>query len=156
MKIYKLEKKQLLNTTLDKAWDFFSSPENLDALTPNDMGFVIKTPRPIAKIHQGQIINYTVSPILKIPLSWTTEITEVTDKEKFIDLQIKGPYKLWRHSHHFKATKEGVEMTDVVEYAIPFGFLGRIAKWLFVERKLEQIFNFRYTQVNALFNGQES
>jgi ligand-binding SRPBCC domain-containing protein len=87
-----------------------------------------------------------------IPLKWMTEITHVKDKVYFVDEQRFGPYSLWHHKHFFKETSEGIEMIDIVDYKIPFGWLGSIAHYFFIRKKLEEIFNYRYTKLNKLFN----
>jgi len=152
MKVYNLYRKQLVNSSIAEVWDFFSSPENLDELTPGDMGFDIITERPIPKMYEGQIIEYKVRPILNIPLFWRTEITSVEQDKSFVDEQRKGPYSLWRHKHIFEQHPEGVMMTDSLEYALPLGPLGSIAHTLYVKSKLQQIFDFRYEKVESIFN----
>jgi ligand-binding SRPBCC domain-containing protein len=152
MKVYSLETAQILNCTIQEAWAFFSSPENLDLLTPVDMKFEILTQSPIPKIYEGQIIEYNVRPLLNIPMYWKTEITKVIPEKCFIDNQLHGPYKLWRHQHIFETHASGVLMKDKLEYALPLGLLGRLAHSLFVKRKLEHIFNFRFKKVESIFN----
>ena len=102
MATYELGRTQIITASLEKTWEFFSSPENLDKLTPANMGFDILKPRPLPKMYEGQIIEYKVRPVLGIPLYWKTEITEVRPMKFFIDNQIKGPYNLWRHKHTFE------------------------------------------------------
>lgn len=143
MKIYRLEKKQFLPISIDKAWDFFSSPVNLKKITPEYMGFEITSDLGNGKMYPGQIITYIVTPVLGIPLNWCTEITHVQDKRYFVDEQRFGPYSLWHHQHWFEQVEGGVLMTDVVHYALPLGFLGRIAHTLFVRSKLNEIFDYR-------------
>ena len=143
MKIYRLQKTQFLPISLDKAWDFFSSPANLKKITPEYMGFEITSEVNDKKMYPGQIITYIVTPVLNIPLSWATEITHVVDKKYFVDEQRFGPYSLWHHQHWFETKDGGVEMTDIVHYALPLGFLGRIANSLFVKSKLQEIFDYR-------------
>jgi len=151
MKVYTLERKQTLNATLEEVWDFFSSPENLDKLTPSNMGFDILTPRPLPKMYPNQEIEYKVRPVLNIPLYWKTRITEVKPKEYFIDEQLKGPYSLWKHKHTFSEDKGHVYMHDKVEYALPMGLLGRIIHRLYVKTRLEEIFDYRLKVVDELF-----
>src|SRR3954454_17784440 len=90
-KIYKLHRVQLLQISLDEAWRFFSSPANLQAITPSFMKFKI-TNTLGDEMYAGQLIEYRVRPLLGIPLYWMTEITHVKDKEYFIDEQRFGPY----------------------------------------------------------------
>ena len=150
-KVYSLKTVQLLPISLDEAWDFFSSPQNLQKITPVDMGFTIISKYHGDVMYAGQIIEYTVKPILGIPLYWMTEITQVNDKKYFIDQQRFGPYSLWHHQHHFKEVQGGVEMTDIVHYKLPLWFLGDIANALFVKKQLKEIFDYRTEKVDALF-----
>ncbi|NNC70492.1 MAG: SRPBCC family protein [Flavobacteriaceae bacterium] len=152
MKLYKLETKQHINATLADCWDFFSSPKNLKVITPDYMGFEIIDGLEDT-MYPGQIIQYYVKPVMGIPLKWVTEITQVRDKEYFIDEQRFGPYKIWHHKHFFNEVADGVEMRDVVHYGLPLGFLGRIAHRLFIKKQLKTIFEYRFQKVNKLFNG---
>nr|WP_315152600.1 SRPBCC family protein [uncultured Flavobacterium sp.] len=151
MKVYKKESVQHINATLDECWTFFSSPENLQKITPKSMGFEI-TDFDNQSMYAGQIIQYKVSPLLGLKLNWVTEITKVQDKAYFIDEQRFGPYIFWHHKHFFEATPNGVKMTDVVHYALPFGFVGRILNALIVKNKLKEIFDFRHVKVDQIFN----
>lgn len=132
-------------------WNFFSSPANLKAITPEKMGFDIISKYHGEKMYPGQIIEYKVKPVLHIPVYWMTEITQVKEHVFFIDEQRFGPYSLWHHQHHFKSIEGGVEMTDIVHYRIPLGIFGSIAHFLFVKRQLQDIFQYRYKKVEELF-----
>ena len=142
---------QKIPVSLDKAWDYFSNPTNLQAITPDSMGFKVISKHQGDTMYAGQIIEYRVKPVLGIPIYWMTEITQVKDKEYFIDEQRFGPYKLWHHQHHFKEIPGGVEMMDIVHYKNPLWFLGNIANTLFVKNKLKSIFDYRYKKVEELF-----
>ncbi|MDX2048024.1 MAG: SRPBCC family protein [Chitinophagaceae bacterium] len=155
MSVYVIKRVQQLPITLDKAWDFFSSPHNLREITPAGMDFRILSDPGIEKIYAGQVITYKVKPVAGIPVFWMTEITHVKDKEYFIDEQRSGPYSLWRHSHFFKEIPGGVEMTDLVYYKIPLGILGRFAHWLFVKKQLSSIFDYRYKALEEKFGKWE-
>ena len=150
-KVYSLKTVQHLPISLPEAWDYFSRPNNLAEITPADMGFVIRSKHHGEIMYAGQIIEYTVKPVLGIPVYWMTEITHVKDQEYFIDEQRFGPYNLWHHQHHFKAVAGGVEMIDIVHYKLPFWFLGDIAHALFVKNKLQQIFDYRKIAVEKKF-----
>jgi len=145
-KLYRLETKQVLPISMEEAWDFFSSPDNLKEITPDHMGFDITSPAQ-KKMYPGMLITYRVSPLLGIKMRWCTEITQVKENQYFIDEQRFGPYKMWHHQHHFKAVEGGVEMKDIVHYGIPLGFLGRIANSLFVKSQLRDIFEYRAVAV---------
>lgn len=142
---------QKIPVSLDTAWEFFSNPANLQAITPENMSFKIISQHYGETMYAGQIIEYKVKPLAGIPVYWMTEITQVKNKEYFIDEQRQGPYKLWHHQHHFKAIPGGVEMTDIVHYKVPLGLLGRLANWLFVKKKLDGIFAYRYHKTEELF-----
>ncbi len=142
---------QKIPVSLDSAWMFFSNPANLQAITPEGMGFKVISKHHGPVMYAGQIIEYTLKPLLGIPVYWMTEITQVKNKEYFIDEQRFGPYKLWHHQHHFKAIEGGVEMTDIVHYKNPLWWLGRLANALFVKKKLQKIFEYRFQKVEELF-----
>jgi ligand-binding SRPBCC domain-containing protein len=154
VKIYPLKSETFLPTTLDKAWDFFSSPLNLEKITPPDMNFVVTSDyEQGSKVYPGMIITYKVSPLLGIKMNWMTEITHVKAKEYFVDEQRFGPYALWHHQHHFKEVDGGVQMTDLVHYAIPYGFIGRLANTLIVKNKLKKVFAYRKEAIVHLFGS---
>lgn len=152
-KVYSIKTVQLLPVSMDTAWEFFSSPANLKNITPSSLGFNIISKHHGDKMYPGQIIEYKVSPVLGIPLYWMTEITHVEDKKYFVDEQRFGPYSLWHHQHHFKELANGVEMTDIVHYKLPFWFLGDIAQALFVKKQLKEIFDFRYKKAAEIFGA---
>ncbi len=155
MAAHSIKTVQKIPISLEKAWDFFSNPANLQAITPDNMGFKVISKHQGDIMYAGQIIEYTVKPVLGIPIYWMTEITQVKDNQYFIDEQRFGPYSLWHHQHHFKAIDGGVEMTDIVHYKNPLGILGRLANTFFVKKKLDTIFNFRYQKVEEMFGRWE-
>jgi ligand-binding SRPBCC domain-containing protein len=150
MKIYTLHKKQNLPISIQQAWDFLSDPKNLKTITPDYMGFHILSgaDRPM---FAGQIIQYIVTPVLGIKTKWVTEITHVIDKQYFVDEQRFGPYALWHHKHFIKEIDGGVEMEDIIDYKVPFGFIGQLVHPILVRPKLEEIFNYRTKKLEALF-----
>ena len=153
MKIYKQETVQHVNASLEECWRFFSSPKNLQKITPKEMGFQI-TDFDNKNMYPGQIIQYKVTPLLGISLSWMTEITQVKENSYFIDEQRFGPYSFWHHKHFFESTATGTKMTDVVHYGLPLGFLGRIMNTLAVENKLKSIFEHRRIVIDEMFNSK--
>ena len=148
--MYQLKRTQFVKTDLATCWDFFSSPNNLNKITPKEMGFDVLT-EGVENMYEGLMIEYKVRPLLNIPLRWITEITHVKYQEYFVDEQRKGPYKIWHHEHHFKEVQGGVEMTDIVSYELPFGILGKMVHPLVVKKKLDQIFAYRFKIVDELF-----
>ena len=153
MSTHSFQTRQILPISLEKAWDYFSNPANLQAITPPDMGFTIVSKYHGPRMYAGQLIEYKVSPLLGIPMYWMTEITQVSEGRYFVDEQRFGPYSLWHHQHHFKAIPGGVAMEDIVHYKIPMGFLGDIANALFVRKQLQGIFDFRYKAVLDLWGA---
>lgn len=151
MKIFHRKWEKVVPGTLEDIWKFFSRPENLNKLTPNDMDFVIKSDIAGMEMYEGMMILYDVSPLAGIKLSWATEITTIKPLHYFVDEQRVGPFAIWHHEHHFKAVEEGVRMTDVLHYAVPFGPLGLIANRIFVSKRVEQIFLFREQAIDSLF-----
>ncbi len=148
--MYQLKTTVVISASLEKVWDFFSSPANLKQITPQSMGFDILEGGN-GKMYPGQIISYRVRPLMGIPVKWVTEITHVNNMTFFVDEQRIGPYKLWHHEHHFKLVDSGIEMTDIVSYQLPFGLLGRFAHFLFVKKKLHSIFAYRTKVIREVF-----
>ena len=146
-----LKQEQFLPISLDEAWIFFATPKNLNEVTPDDMVFEITSELPDT-MYEGLLINYKLRPMLNIPINWCTEITHIKEKEFFVDEQRKGPYYIWHHEHHFKAVEGGVIMTDILHYDIGKSFLGWMAGKLFVNKKVEEIFNYRYKMLEIFFN----
>jgi ligand-binding SRPBCC domain-containing protein len=118
------------------------------------MGFIVRTELP-DKMYEGLMIEYTVRPMLGIPMNWITEIKTVKNHSFFVDEQRKGPYRIWHHEHHFKEVEGGVEMTDIVSYELPLGFLGRLMHPILVKNKLKEIFDYRRQKVDELFIDSE-
>ncbi|MCB0804220.1 MAG: SRPBCC family protein [Bacteroidales bacterium] len=146
-----LTRTQHLPIKIEEAWDFFSNPLNLKEITPDYMGFEITNQKDLTEMHPGMIITYIVKPLLNIPMNWVTEITQVKKPWYFVDSQLSGPYAYWHHQHFFRETATGVEMKDIVNYAAPFGWIGRGAEYLIVNKKVVEIFDFRYKKLNQIF-----
>ncbi len=150
MTIHTLEQEQRLPITLEAAWEFFSSPRNLDEITPGDMGFKIVS-LPGDKMYEGQIITYKVMIFPGIWMPWVTEIKAVHEGHSFVDEQRFGPYKFWHHRHTFEEIPGGVLMRDLVHYGLGFGPFGAIAHAVFVRAKLKSIFSFRSAELARKF-----
>ncbi|UMB55067.1 SRPBCC family protein [Lutibacter sp. A64] len=148
--VYTLSSKLQLPISVNVAWEFLSNPANLKTITPDYMSFDILTGAD-KPMFAGQIIQYVVTPILGIKTNWVTEITHVVDKHYFVDEQRFGPYALWHHKHFIKEIDGGVEMEDIIDYKVPFGFLGRIVHPFIVKPKLTEIFNYRTKKLINLF-----
>lgn len=155
MAIHRLHRIQQLPISLEEAWDFISSPENLKIITPDYMGFDITTPDLPDKMYPGMIITYKVRPFFNIPVEWVTEITQVREPYFFVDEQRSGPYALWHHKHYLQEIEGGVEMQDIVHYKLPFSPLSEIMHPLTVEKKLTEIFDYRFNKFIELYGTME-
>lgn len=146
---YLLHRRQSVAGSLPDVFAFFSDPLNLETLTPPWLGFRIvdATDRPL---RVGTRIRYHLG-LYGIPLRWESRIAAYVEGEMFADEQLRGPYRHWYHTHHFRAVAGGVEIEDTVDYRLPLGVLGRVAHALAVERQLERIFAFRHTRIAEIF-----
>ncbi len=134
---------------LAECWEFFSNPANLARITPPTLGFRVHSELP-REIYPGLMIRYTVSPLLGIPLTWLTEITQVRKPHFFVDEQRVGPYRLWHHEHTFSAVSDSkTEVTDLVHYVPPLGPIGALLNALTIRRQLAAIFDFRAQRLQA-------
>lgn len=151
MAVRSLLRHQFIPASPETVWAFFSDARNLSTITPDYMRFRVTSGDLPAAVYPGQIITYTVSPVLGIPLFWMTEITAVDPLRLFVDEQRAGPYALWHHQHLFEEQDGGVLMTDIVHYKLPLGPLGTFAYHLFVRKQLESIFEYRKAVVENRF-----
>ena len=122
----------------EEVFPFFAEARNLEQLTPPFLKFEVLTPAPIV-MRSGLIIDYRLK-VHGVPIRWKTEILDWEPPHRFVDTQLKGPYKLWHHTHTFEERDGGTLCRDVVLYW-PLG--GALMNWLFVRRDVEQIFEFR-------------
>ncbi len=147
---YILESLQWVPKPLDQVFAFFADAGNLEALTPQWLRFSILTPQPIA-MFPGVLIDYQLR-WHGIPMRWKTEITRWEPPFLFEDLQLKGPYKLWRHAHRFESVDGGTRISDRVQYSLPFGILGSAVHALSVRKNVEEIFKYRDQKVLEIFS----
>lgn len=149
MKIYRLEFEQELKMDINKCWDYFSNPNNLEKITPKDLSFKIISGAE-TKMCAGQIIIYKIKLFGIFPMNWVTEITQVKENNFFIDEQRFGPYKFWHHQHIFEQKNDMIIMRDIIHYGIKFSIFGRLANYLFVSKKLKQIFEYRKSIIDKV------
>lgn len=151
MQPFKIEKELFIPADIQRVWNFFSDPHNLQKITPETLRFnVIQCPD-VDEIFEGMLIEYRVSPILNVPLKWVTLIRSVQPLQQFTDLQLKGPYTLWEHTHTFEPQGNGVLMKDKVLYKLPFGPIGLLAHTLFVKKQVANIFQHREKVIGKIF-----
>ena len=148
---YILRRECLIPKPISSVFDFFSQAENLEKITPPWLNFQILSPRPI-ELRQGTAIAYQLR-LRGFRFQWLTEIERWAPPYEFVDRQIRGPYKRWRHTHRFEESGAGTRIVDVVEYALPFGPLGRLAHWLQVRRDISKIFDYREERVKGFLEG---
>lgn len=145
-----LHREQFVPGEPARIWDFFSTPQNLDTLTPPRLRF--RTVGAVApRMHAGLLIEYRIGLMPGVWTRWLTEITHVREGEYFVDEQRIGPYRLWHHEHHFSPAPGGVRMTDHVTYEVGWGPAGWLAERLWVRGEVESIFDFRAAKVAELF-----
>ena len=150
MKLYCLDERQCLPISIPEAWSFFSDPGNLPRITPPSLKLEITSETP-EKMYAGMIITYRVSPLLGIPMDWVTEITHVDEPHLFIDEQRSGPYRFWHHQHHFQEISGGVEIRDIVHYALFIGPIAGIINALIVRNQVREIFAYRRRYLEKTF-----
>lgn len=149
MKLYELRREALIPGERAAVFAFFSTPENLAEITPPSVGFQVLTPSPI-RMRESAVFDYTVRAF-GLPVRWTTLIDDYDPPHGFSDVQLRGPYSYWHHSHVFQDAPGGAtRMTDHIRYVLPFGVLGRLAAPL-VRRQLKMIFDHRERVIAARF-----
>lgn len=146
--IYTIKRRQQVAQPIDQVFAFFADATNLDRLTPPWLHFQVRTPTPIT-MFVGTQIEYTIR-WHGLPLRWLTEIVEWLPGRRFIDTQVRGPYRLWHHTHRFESVSGGTEIEDVVRYALPLGLVGRVAHAVLVRQDVGRIFDFRAQRIQEL------
>lgn len=150
---YRLERSIFLPRSRAEVFAFFADAHNLERITPRFLRFRILTPDPIV-MKAGTLIDYEMH-LYGIPIRWRTRIDEFNPDSSFIDVQLSGPYRSWRHHHQFDELPSGTQMHDRVDYEMPFGFLGAITRGLFVRSALDRIFDYRSRSIAEYFGRKE-
>jgi ligand-binding SRPBCC domain-containing protein len=147
--MHELVRETWLPQTLETVFAFFARAENLETITPPWMHFRILTDTPV-QMRPGATIRYKLR-VRGVPLRWLTEIEEWSPPYRFVDVQKKGPYRVWRHTHTFSEHNGGTRIVDCVEYQLPFGPIGRLVHALQVRRDIATIFDYREQKIKELF-----
>lgn len=155
MKVFNLNRKQVLPISLSEAWDYFSNANNLAKITPPELALRIKNPIQ-EKVFNGMIIEYDVTPMLGLKMNWLTELKCIEEPYMFVDEQRFGPYKFWYHQHRFKEVEGGVEVEDNVYYGLPLGIFSGLANQLFIKKQLKHIFDFRRKVLAKEFSANDT
>jgi len=152
--IYNLYREQQLKCSIDEAWQFFASPQNLPELAPKEMDFkVLTNADEMLEIYSGMRIDYLVRPLFGIRISWKSELRDVVYKKSFSDFQYRGPFRMWQHHHEFIENEEGVLMKDTLTYEMKWGMFGQLLNTLLIHDKLNYIFDNRQKVIAKLFGG---
>jgi ligand-binding SRPBCC domain-containing protein len=146
-----LQREQLVARPRSEVFAFFADARNLERLTPASLHFQILTPDPIV-MRPGTLIDYRIA-LFGVPFGWRTRIDVFEPESRFVDTQLKGPYSVWRHTHEFVDDARGTRVLDHVEYEVPLGVLGEVARVLFVDAQLRAIFDFRKEAIDRVFRS---
>jgi ligand-binding SRPBCC domain-containing protein len=150
MAVHLLERSQRVPAPIDAVFGFYADAFNLERITPPWLGFRVVTPAPIV-MAPGTLIAYRLR-LHGLPVKWLTRIEEWEPGSRFVDAQLRGPYRTWHHTHEFGADGEGATVVrDRVRYALPLGPFGEVARRAFVQRDLERIFRFRQEAIVRRF-----
>jgi ligand-binding SRPBCC domain-containing protein len=142
MRTYILEREQLIPLSRSQTFAFFGDALNLEAITPPFLHFRVLT-KPRIEMKEGTLLDYRLS-LFGIPFYWQTLIERWSPEDSFVDAQLKGPYRLWHHTHTFEEIAPNQTlMRDKVLYRLPYGIFGKLARALFVKRALNRIFDYR-------------
>ncbi len=145
-----LERTMKVDRPIAEVFDFFSDAGNLERITPPELGFRILTPLPV-EMREGTLIDYRLR-LWGLPVGWRTLISRWEPPTCFVDEQLKGPYRVWVHTHRFEPDGEGTLIHDEVRYELPFGLAGRAVLPL-VRRQLDRIFDQRRVATAALLSA---
>ena len=151
--IHSIERQQLVPAALQEVFEFFSRARNLEELTPPWLRFSVLTPEPI-EMRAGTLIAYRLR-VHRVPLRWVSRIEEWLPGERFVDRQLRGPYRSWLHTHEFAGDPQGTLIRDSVRYELPTGPLGSLAHATIVRRDLERVFDYRQQRVEHRFGARE-
>ena len=147
--MYTFQSKTILNSNIDNVFEFFCKSENLQKLTPSSLNFKILSEIP-NEMKKGALIDYQIK-LYGVPVKWKTKITKWNPPFEFEDTQLKGPYKLWKHSHIFTDLGDKTEMTDIVKYN-PKGWpFNSLLNHIFVRKEVEKIFSYREERILSIF-----
>ncbi len=153
MKVRTLLREQWVPAPLPEAFTFFAEARNLDRITPPWLHFSILKQTDRA-LKAGTLIYYKLA-WHGLPLAWTSRIEKWRLPNLFVDVQVKGPYCLWHHTHTFEARDGGTLIRDTVRYAVSMGALGDSCAGRLVNRDVERIFDYRTEQISLLFRAED-
>ncbi len=144
-----LEREHWVRAKPEEVFAFFSDPYNLEKITPDFLRFRV-TGSTTRELREGTCIDYRLS-LHGIPMRWRSRIAAWEPNRRFVDVQVRGPYKLWEHTHEFEPHEDGTLMRDLVRYELPLGAAGELVAGSRVTRDLQAIFEFRRKKIDELF-----
>jgi len=148
--VHHFHSEQWLARPVEEVFAFFSDAANLETITPRQLQFRILTAGPI-RLEAGARIDYQLK-LYGIPVKWATLIERWEPPHEFVDVQLRGPYRMWRHTHRFASEGPGTRIVDDVDYELPLRPLGRIAQALWVRSEVARIFNYRREVIARRFS----
>ncbi len=147
MREYVLERTQVVEASLAQSFAFFSDARNLERITPPWLRFrIVEAPE---DVREGAILHYRLR-LFGVPIRWRTEIVAWNPPHGFVDVQRRGPFRLWEHTHRLRSCAGGTEISDSVRYGLHLGPLGALVRRLLVRRWVEAIFDYRAARVPSL------
>lgn len=149
-----LRREQWIGRSIQEVFAFFADAHNLERITPPWLNFKILAVDSDA-VSEGTMIRYRLK-LHGLPIHWKTEIRKWRAPHRFVDVQRRGPYRLWHHTHVFEEHGGRTKMIDVVRYRLPLGVLGKLVNALMVRRDVERIFDYRRGEIERLFGGEGS
>ena len=149
MRIFEFERSTVVPASIEETFTFFSDAFNLETITPPFLSFSVTTPAPI-DIREGCTIDYRLK-LRGLPIRWRSLISAWDPPHRFVDEQLKGPYRMWHHEHTFAQHDEGTLVGDHVRYAV---LGGALVNRLFVRRDVEGIFDYREAKLREIFGGR--
>ena len=153
VRVFSLDTWLWLPRPQDEVFAFFADAANLERITPPFLAFRILTPTPVA-MRPGATIDYRIG-LRGLPMTWRSEITSWEPPVRFVDVQRRGPYRLWEHTHTFEARDGGTQVVDSVRYALPGpAFISAIVNRLIVAPDLERIFLYRHEALEDAFDAR--
>jgi ligand-binding SRPBCC domain-containing protein len=154
MKIYQLYRRQYLAISIQEGWTYFSSPYNLNAITPDFFHVTVTSKVPEA-IYGGLMISYRMIAVFGIPMTWLSEVSHCEEPKRFVYQQRIGPFKFWSHEVRLTEVQDGILLEDIIFYVMPWGILGWLANKLVIAHRLEQIFDTRGEYLRNKWKGSE-
>ena len=151
MAVHVLEREQWVPCPPEPTFELFSDAFALERITPPWLDFQVISSGPL-EMREGALIRYALR-LHGLPLRWLTRIEVWEPPHRFVDVQLRGPYRLWIHSHTFLPRDDGTAIVDRVRYQLPLGVLGELARLAVVRRDLERIFDYRQAAVSSALRG---